>query len=581
MERISKRGCLITAILATILLFSPTIQTNVVSIKTSQVSTEYEPSQQFRDVAFDLIYIYVGGPADGIGYCYLDVIEVESKKTAERLEFHITVNGGIPTLNETTFWTVLMDEDNDPSDNCPDYPTNDADTMYSVVYNSATKEWKIERAAYKTWGWDVEATDATWGMTSAWPDGFVAIHILVPLTELPELGNYLAWKVKTESFNGISIGDLVPDMDILCLQLEGPFHDLTVSETSVSKTIVSNEIIYIAATIRNNGDIPENVTINASYVKMLSSYAIGTQTVQDLSAGDSVVVAFRSNTTLLSTGIYTINLTAIQAKGETNIIDNYLFHYITKTISGDLNGGYAVNIIDIAETAKAYGSSTISEDINEDGVVNDIDLAILFLAYESGLGDPNWDQNADVNEDGKIDEGDVTSVTQNLGWLAPYTWNPAADMDFNGLINIIDIARVAIYYGNDSTKTKKDLEEVLSKVRLSEAVRLMEYKCDLTTAIIMKYLRGKGFDVHMGRGTIKTRPDEPEAPHAWVVVKVKEDGKDKEYIIETQSATGKPYIAQNTADYTEKERWDYDKVYRRYKKLLDIPNEKLVDEEEE
>ena len=170
------------------------------------------------DPANDLIYIYTGDPIpEGEYIGYVDVIMGEVNKTASSLNFSLTMNGSILPQINTTFWTLLLDENNEPGDNCPDYPIADVDTMYSVIYHSTIGEWKIERAVYETCGWAVKPTNATWGIISTWPNGRVIVQVSIPLTELEGLSGVLPWKIKTETSNGAPIGDLAPDEGLVYL----------------------------------------------------------------------------------------------------------------------------------------------------------------------------------------------------------------------------------------------------------------------------------------------------------------------------------------------------------------------------
>lgn len=107
---------------------------------------------------------------------YLDIVEADARNVADAIEFHLTVKGGIPTLACNTFYNVLIDRNNDPADNCQTYPTQDADTMYSVNLKTGA----IERATYQPIGdwWMTQSTAATFGLVSAWPDGDTEINIL-------------------------------------------------------------------------------------------------------------------------------------------------------------------------------------------------------------------------------------------------------------------------------------------------------------------------------------------------------------------------------------------------------------------
>lgn len=77
-----------------------------------------------------------------------------------------------------------------------------------------------------------------------------------------------------------------------------------------------------------------------------------------------------------------------------------------------------------------YDSSPLRSDINGDRVVNIIDLGIISLAWESGVGDPNWNPTVDFNNDDVVNILDMVLVTLDFGkrWIfygfdEPLDWN--------------------------------------------------------------------------------------------------------------------------------------------------------------
>jgi hypothetical protein len=175
-------------------------------------SSAFLPEQEFVDPSYDLVDIYTCVPSE-VYVGYLDVIRCSVEWTVEAFDFYVTINGGIPALTYTTFWNVLIDADNNPENNCPDAPYKNVDTMYSLVYDSSKSEWRIESATYETWGWSQKFTDATWGITSSWPEGQPVITISIPIYEMPEmLPETLPWKVLTEC-TGTYIGDFAPNCE--------------------------------------------------------------------------------------------------------------------------------------------------------------------------------------------------------------------------------------------------------------------------------------------------------------------------------------------------------------------------------
>lgn len=198
----SKRRIIVVIIFLIISLFA-----------TSELCTGSEITpEDYTDPPNDLIFIYTGYPVPQEEYAgYLDVTNSTVEVTPESIDFRITLNDGIPSLTYTTFWTLMIDRNNDAEDNCPDYPTENVDTMYSITYISTTKEWMVERAVYQPWGWDTLPTEATWGIVSSWPEGKPQMTISIPLLEMPELlPETLPWKIKTEC-TGTYKGDLAPD----------------------------------------------------------------------------------------------------------------------------------------------------------------------------------------------------------------------------------------------------------------------------------------------------------------------------------------------------------------------------------
>jgi hypothetical protein len=314
------------------------------------------------DSTDDLKYIYTGEPVLKMYFGYLDVVEAFLVRTKEHLKFNIALSMGVPPLNLTTFFTVLMDSNNNTEDNCQGHPYNQVDTMYSVVYDSNTKKWKLERASYETWGWDTKTTEATWGMTSSLPDGQVSIQIAIPLTELPvTLPKTLPWKVITETFNGASIGDFAPEEGLsyayLYPDVIPPFVTMisptnqTYTTLNIGLSIVANEPIDSFVYSLNQG---ENVTFSGNVTVKVS---------------------------------YSLNKLVVYAR---DLEGNVGFSLVTFRVNflGDLDGNGKVNIIDITIVAKAFGSKS---------------------------GDSNWDASADLDKNGTINIVDVTIVAKDYG----------------------------------------------------------------------------------------------------------------------------------------------------------------------
>lgn len=63
-------------------------------------------------------------------------------------------------------------------------------------------------------------------------------------------------------------------------------------------------------------------------------------------------------------------------------------------------------------------------DVNWDGVIDYSDLDLLKAAYGSRPGDPNWDQDCDLNGDDLVDIRDVVRAAANFNSKAPSYYTP-------------------------------------------------------------------------------------------------------------------------------------------------------------
>lgn len=213
MNRINRNKCLVTVTLIAILTLSAMLQTNIISI--NPVESQATQASSIADPEKDLVYIYTGQPIPPEKYVdYVDVTDVTVEKKTDELWCMITIVKAPPVnLENTIFYTFMFDENNNSSDNSMNYPMNDVDTMYTVVYTK-TGGWRIERAKYQVIGdwWMNQTTNARFGLASSLPGGF-SISMQIPLTELHGLTYVMPWRVETDTFNSTlpDMGDFAPD----------------------------------------------------------------------------------------------------------------------------------------------------------------------------------------------------------------------------------------------------------------------------------------------------------------------------------------------------------------------------------
>ena len=169
-----------------------------------------------------------------------------------------------------------------------------------------------------------------------------------------------------------------------------PEHDHDVAIVSVThdpNVTVAYQGLNISIEIvpQNQGMIGETVQTNCS----ASSTLIGSQT-RHLGAGHLMPLTFEWNTSSVIPGVYTIIATAtINGQTDTDPADNtFIDGEVYVKISGDVNGDKVVDVYDLSDLGKAYGSE---------------------------LGDSNWNQDCDFNRDNKVDASDLFDLNENYG----------------------------------------------------------------------------------------------------------------------------------------------------------------------
>jgi len=160
--------------------------------------------------------------------------------------------------------------------------------------------------------------------------------------------------------------------------------DIALLLVSPNKNIVGQGFeMKINVTVANQGYNPEtfNVTVYAN------TSSINLQTIT-LSNGSSTVVTSSWNTTGWSKGNYTMSAYAWPPPGDTNTANNNCTCTIPVHVGvpGDVSG----------TTPGVY-----------DGITNMKDVAYLVSLFNTKPSSPNWQPNADVNDDGVCNMKDI------------------------------------------------------------------------------------------------------------------------------------------------------------------------------
>jgi outer membrane protein assembly factor BamB len=150
----------------------------------------------------------------------------------------------------------------------------------------------------------------------------------------------------------------------------GPAHDVAVTDVACSKTVVGQGYgLDITVITADLGSYPETFNVTV----YANTSAIFSQIVT-LSSGNSTDITFTWKATGLVYGNYTIIACALPVLSEANITNNnFKYGLVSVTIPGDVDGN---------------------------GKVDSNDSMLLTNAFDSRPTSSNWNPNADINGDG-------------------------------------------------------------------------------------------------------------------------------------------------------------------------------------
>jgi hypothetical protein len=188
---------------------------------------------------------------------------------------------------------------------------------------------------------------------------------------------------ETNTINNMKVAD-----NTLTILYRG--HEIAVTEVQQAKTILGQGYhMFIAARVKNYGTF--NETFNTTVY--VNTTIIQTQTAT-LISGKSARLSFLWDSTGFAKGNYTMSAYAWPVSGETDTADNTLKAtvQIEITIPGDVDGNHVVNILDVVKMTSIYASKQ---------------------------GDPQFNSNCDIDNDGQITILDVIICTDRYGQKYP------------------------------------------------------------------------------------------------------------------------------------------------------------------
>ena len=169
-------------------------------------------------------------------------------------------------------------------------------------------------------------------------------------------------------------------------------HDIAMTGVAPAKTVVGQgHNLDANFTVANLGDLAETfyATIYANATN------IGTYAVFNLANGTSTTLAFACSTTELAYGNYTISANTQPVPGENFTANNNCTYGIPVHVgvSGDISG----------PTSGVY-----------DGTVNMRDISYIIMLFNTRPDSPNWNPNADINNDATVNMRDISIAILNF-----------------------------------------------------------------------------------------------------------------------------------------------------------------------
>jgi hypothetical protein len=166
--------------------------------------------------------------------------------------------------------------------------------------------------------------------------------------------------------------------------------DIAVTDVSVYNWVIAQGFtLNVTVRVANHGDLPETFSVTIFADALI---AAPSQTVQNLPSGGEVELLFLWDTTASAIGNHTLEAAADLLPGEINTVNNtFVYGTIAVIFPGDVNQDDMVDMRDIM-----------------------LELQNVWRAYNSHPGEPRWNPYADENADGRVDIIDVAIPCVNF-----------------------------------------------------------------------------------------------------------------------------------------------------------------------
>jgi len=164
-------------------------------------------------------------------------------------------------------------------------------------------------------------------------------------------------------------------------------HDVAIISVLPSRNLICmGSSMSINVIVENQGTCTEGET---TIISVYANAALVDESPIDLGSAEIATLSFSWNTAGFARGNYTISAYASPVGGETDLADNsFVDGKVKVTILGDVQGDAKVDIIDLLEMGKAFGSDPSKS---------------------------SWNLYCDFNNDNKVDATDLLDLGENYG----------------------------------------------------------------------------------------------------------------------------------------------------------------------
>ncbi len=223
-----------------------------------------------------------------------------------------------------------------------------------------------------------------------------------------------------------------------------PIHHVYLSNaTAGPKSLQEAGTVKENVTANNPGSYNETLTVNAYYQNSTSTLSKSVSV--SLGPGKSMFIQMSWNTSKVVPAKYKIFFVLLPVPGQSvRLLANNTAvagSVAVLPILEDIDGNGRVDIVDVSTVAFGFGTKIVG-DTDGDCAIQMPDVSFVAFYFGTKVGDPNWNPLADLDHNGKVDIYDVAIIANEFDMkIGP------GDFDHDCAIDITDVALVAFWFG--------------------------------------------------------------------------------------------------------------------------------------